>query len=111
MSLVLPCMHTTGMNWDDNKKRKHGMLTPWEKLLQAAANPPPGECIIEIVMKPANSPDCNKCDLGFFASIDSELPLMRSFKLDELDRVCARRAGVITLLRSCTGWTRPGTSF
>ena len=34
--------------------------------------------------QPAQSPDLNKNDLGFYASIDSKLPQVRSFDLDAL---------------------------
>ena len=43
-----------------------------------------GECVIEIVLQPANSPDTNKCDLGFFASMDSFSAPVRGFQLDDI---------------------------
>ena len=38
---------------------------------------------IELVEQMPQSPDTNTCDLGFFRSIDSRLPKLRSFKLHE----------------------------
>lgn len=38
---------------------------------------------IRLVSQPAQSPCTNVCDLGFFNSIDSRLPKLRSFKLPE----------------------------
>ena len=43
-----------------------------------------GAIDIEIIDQPAQSPDCNANDLGFYASIDSEMPRYRCFDLDGL---------------------------
>ena len=39
---------------------------------------------IDIMPQPAQSPDTNTNDLGFYASIDSRMPRKRSFNLDKL---------------------------
>ena len=42
-----------------------------------------GRPAIEFVEQIAQSPCTNLCDLGFFRSIDSRLPKLRSFKVPE----------------------------
>ena len=42
-----------------------------------------GKPKIVIVLQIPQSPCTNLCDLGFFSSIDSRLPKLRSFKLPE----------------------------
>ena len=46
---------------------------------------------IKLVNQPAQSPCTNLCDLGFFNSIDSKLPKLRSFRLPETTN-CVRMA-------------------
>ena len=82
--------HTKGKN----SKNPEG--TPWDRIMKAAANPGEGECVIEIVLQPANSPDTNKCDLGFFASKWTRLPL--------------RCAAFSWMTSSSTSWTRSRTT-
>lgn len=43
---------------------------------------------IEVVSQVAQSPDTNACDLGFFRSMDSRLPAIRSFDLDKFEQQC-----------------------
>ena len=45
-----------------------------------------GEIPIELVRQIANSPDTNLNDLGFYNSLDSQLPKRREFKLDEFEK-------------------------
>ena len=45
-----------------------------------------GEIPIELVRQIANSPDTNLNDLGFYNSLDSQLPQRREFKLDEFEK-------------------------
>ena len=68
--------HTKGRN---AKKKAGQQKTSWEKLMEAAEN---GQPAIELVVQPANSPDTNKCDLGFFSSLDACLPRVRAYKPD-----------------------------
>ena len=39
---------------------------------------------IRFLRQVPNSPATNACDLGFFKSMDSRLPRLRSFNLDKL---------------------------
>ena len=43
-----------------------------------------GGPVIIIEDQPAQSPDCNANDLGFYASLDSRMPKYRDFNLDKL---------------------------
>ena len=71
--------HTKGKN-----KKTDNKETCWDRLQRAAAFPNDGEPVIELVVQPANSPCTNKCDLGFFASLDTLLPAMRGYKPDKI---------------------------
>ena len=43
---------------------------------------------IQLVSQVPQSPDMNACDLGFFRSMDSRLPALRSFNLDTFEKQC-----------------------
>ena len=81
------------MSWADCVKvqfdnaRPHTAQNVTKYLKTAASNKGPNgkpRVPIEIVDQPAQSPDTNCNDLGFYASIDSRMPKFRSFNLDQL---------------------------
>ena len=56
----------------------------FEGLSKAHSKGSKGEPKITIEPQPAQSPDTNSNDLGFYSSIDSTMPKYRSFDLDKL---------------------------
>ena len=43
--------------------------------------------LLEVIEQCAQSPDQNACDLGFFNSVDSRIPKLRPYDLDEFEKM------------------------
>ena len=68
------------VQWDN--AGGHGMSTIDAKIAAELPSPGQGVPALQIVPQCAQSPDTNVCDLGFFNSIDSQIPKLRPYDLD-----------------------------
>ena len=84
LTLVLKKFLPLALNFCSSPHKKKAI----QKRLAAACQNRRGQqgIAIEISPQPAQSPDLNLCDLGFFASLDTHLGNKRSFDLLKFDR-------------------------